>query len=117
MLSSGEISNAIRSHAVRIIVFGKGAANRGLGWRNVIASAGYRPVEELQGVTIFAFDDASVPHYARARVHLENEGKRLADPDMRIAAIALAYGLTLISGNVRHFARIPGLAVEDWTAP
>jgi len=54
MLSSGEISSAIRNHAVRIIVFGRGAANRGLGWRNVIASAGYRPVEGFEGVTIFA---------------------------------------------------------------
>jgi hypothetical protein len=55
MLSSREISKAIRSHAVRVIVFGKGAANRGLGWRGMIAAAGYQPVEELRGVTIFSF--------------------------------------------------------------
>jgi hypothetical protein len=54
MLSSGEIARAIRNHAVRIIVFGQGAANRGLGWRDVIASAGYRPVEGFEGVTVFA---------------------------------------------------------------
>lgn len=55
MLSGLEIRKAIRSHAVRIIVFGKGAANRGLGWRDVIAAAGYRPVQEPEGATIFAF--------------------------------------------------------------
>ena len=54
MLSSLEIRKAIRSHAVRIIVFGKGAANRGLGWRDIITSAGYRPVQQLEGATIFA---------------------------------------------------------------
>jgi len=56
MLSNGEIARAIRSHAVRIIVYGKGANNRGFGWRNIIASAGYRPVEGFEGVTIFALD-------------------------------------------------------------
>jgi hypothetical protein len=55
MLSTREISKTIRSHAVRIIVFGKSAANRGLGWRDVIVSAGYRPVAELRGATIFAY--------------------------------------------------------------
>jgi hypothetical protein len=55
MLSSRRIRKAITSHAVRIIVFGKGAANRGLGWRDIIRSAGYRPVRQLEGATIFAF--------------------------------------------------------------
>ena len=55
MVSTREIAMAIRSHAVRIIVFGKGAANRGLRWRDVIVSAGYRPVAELHGATIYAY--------------------------------------------------------------
>jgi hypothetical protein len=57
MISSGDIARAIRSHAVRVIVFGKGAAhaNRGQGWRSIIASAGYRPVETLEDVTIYAW--------------------------------------------------------------
>ncbi len=45
------------------------------------------------------------------------DGKRLADPDLRIAAIALANGLTLITGNLTHFARVPGLRAEDWIHP
>ena len=32
---------------------------------------------------------------------------------MRIAAIALRHGLTVVTGNVRHFADIPGLKVEN----
>jgi predicted nucleic acid-binding protein len=33
---------------------------------------------------------------------------------LRIAAVALQHGLTIVTGNVRHFSGIPGLAVENW---
>lgn len=34
--------------------------------------------------------------------------------DLWIAASALAYGLTVVTGNVREFDRVPGLSVESW---
>jgi tRNA(fMet)-specific endonuclease VapC len=52
--------------------------------------------------------------YGRLRSDLERKGTPLADPDLRIAATALAHTATLITGNVRHCGRIPGLSVEDW---
>ncbi|HSR22290.1 MAG TPA: hypothetical protein VLW53_01985 [Candidatus Eisenbacteria bacterium] len=50
------------------------------------------------------------------RADLERSGRPLAEPDLRIAAIALAHDLTLVTGNGRHFSRIPGLRVESWLA-
>jgi tRNA(fMet)-specific endonuclease VapC len=41
-------------------------------------------------------------------------GQRLDGPDLRIAAIALSRDLTLVTGNVRHFERVPGLRIENW---
>ena len=34
--------------------------------------------------------------------------------DSLIAATALGHGATLVTNNVREFARVPRLAVEDW---
>ncbi|MGH3065709.1 MAG: type II toxin-antitoxin system VapC family toxin, partial [Gaiellaceae bacterium] len=65
-------------------------------------------------VEIAHFDDASARPYAEIRVELEASGQRLEDADLRIAAICLAREFTLVTGNVRHFERVPGLRVENW---
>jgi hypothetical protein len=54
MLSSENIAHVIRSRAIRLIVFGKGAANRGMHWPDVFVAAGYRPVEKVGSTTLFA---------------------------------------------------------------
>lgn len=65
-------------------------------------------------MTILPFDTVASAEYARVRTELEAGGQKLADPDLRIASIALAHGLTLVTGNVRHFRRVPALVVENW---
>ncbi len=42
---------------------------------------------------------------------------RVGTMDLRIAAIAIDAGFTLLSCNSVDFERIPGLKVEDWTLP
>jgi predicted nucleic acid-binding protein len=66
----------------------------------------YRPV--------IPFDADAARRYGEVRAELERRGTPLADADLRIAAVALARGLTMVTGNVRHFQRVPGLAVENW---
>lgn len=39
----------------------------------------------------------------------------LKSTDLRIASIALANDLTLVTRNTSDFARVPNLKLEDWT--
>ena len=56
-------------------------------------------------------------HYARIRADLERRGLVIGGNDLWIAATALAHGATLVTNNTAEFARIPVLALEDWTLP
>ena len=68
-------------------------------------------------VRVLPFNQSAGETYGRLRAELEQAGTPLAEPDLRIAAIALTHNLTVITGNVRHFARVPGLRMENWLAP
>jgi predicted nucleic acid-binding protein len=71
----------------------------------------------LASLVVLPFDVAAAERYGVLRAELERRGRPLAEPDLRIAAIALARSLVLVTGNVKHFARVSGLRVEDWTRP
>lgn len=65
-------------------------------------------------IRVLPFNRAAAEVYGRLRAELERAGTPLAEPDLRIASIALTYDLTMVTGNVRHFERVPGLRVETW---
>jgi len=67
-------------------------------------------------VAILPFDEAAAEVYGPLRARLESDGRLLPEPDLRIASIALSNDLTLVTGNVRHFVRVPDLRVENWLA-
>lgn len=69
-----------------------------------------------EALRVLPFDAEAAGAYGRLRADLERAGRPIAEPDLRIAAIALAHDLTLVTGNDRHFARVPGLRVENWLA-
>ena len=80
-----------------------------------------RPSENLQRLmTFFApllslpFDDVAAAVYGRIRATLERAGTPIGPNDLLIAAIAVAQGATLVSRNLKEFARVPGLRVESW---
>jgi tRNA(fMet)-specific endonuclease VapC len=70
----------------------------------------------LATLPVVAFDEVAAYAYGTMRARLESEGRRLDDPDLRIASIAIAHELVLVSGNERHFRRVQGLALENWLA-
>lgn len=68
----------------------------------------------VPNVEVLSFDEQAAYRYGSLRAGLERKGQTLTEPDLRIAAIALCRGLTVVTGNVKHFARVDGLTVENW---
>jgi tRNA(fMet)-specific endonuclease VapC len=66
---------------------------------------------------VLPYDHEAAEVYGSIRAELERRGEPLEHPDLQIAAIALARDLTLVTGDTRHFDRVPGLRVENWLAP
>jgi tRNA(fMet)-specific endonuclease VapC len=70
-----------------------------------------RLLGDYAATTILQFDSAALGVYEE----LEKQRLRVSTMDLRIASIALAHGLTLVTRNTRDFRRVPGLVIEDWT--
>lgn len=66
---------------------------------------------------IVPFDDAAAVVYGSLRAQLDLVGVRLDEPSLRIASIALAHDLTLVTGSARLYSRVPKLRIENWLEP
>lgn len=58
--------------------------------------------------------DAVSHAYGRTKAALERRGTRIEDFDAATAAHALALDATLVTANLDHMIRVPGLQIEDW---
>lgn len=70
----------------------------------------------IGALLVLPFDERAAEVYGPLRAGLEAEGRRLDEPDLRIASIALSRGLVVVTANVRHFGRVPDLKMENWLA-
>jgi tRNA(fMet)-specific endonuclease VapC len=68
----------------------------------------------LVSVTLLPFTTAEAEQAAQIRSLLKTRGQPIGAYDVLIAATALAHNLIMVTANVREFARIPGLQVENW---
>ncbi|MFQ5890720.1 MAG: PIN domain-containing protein [Gemmatimonadota bacterium] len=65
----------------------------------------------LPTVIVLPYDAGVARVFGRIGAVLRARNHRLADADLQIAATALHHGLELVTGNVRHFKRVPELKV------
>ena len=70
----------------------------------------------LPSVNVVGFDAKAAYVCGRLRAKLENNGTPLDLADLEIAAIAIAGGFVLVTGNTKHFKRVTELSVENWLA-
>ena len=68
----------------------------------------------LSAIDILPFEAPADAHYGEIRAHLETSGQPISANVLLIAAHARSLGLVMVTHNIREFARVPGLVVEDW---
>lgn len=71
-----------------------------------------RHLEDWRRTPVLPFDAHAAIRYQQ----LLRSRPRVSSMDLRIAAIALSRGATLLTRNLRDFRQVPGLLAEDWTA-
>jgi tRNA(fMet)-specific endonuclease VapC len=91
---------------------------------NVLISRANNPTQIVRGYQLM---EATLQDFSRFRVlpfdevasqefvRLRQERVRIGTMDLRIAAIALAHQMTVLTRNLRDFAQVPDLRIEDWT--
>jgi tRNA(fMet)-specific endonuclease VapC len=67
-------------------------------------------------IALFDFNSEDARVAGEIRAELERKGRRIGEYDTLIAGQALARNLVLVTANIREFARVKGLVVEDWSA-
>ncbi|HKJ02851.1 MAG TPA: type II toxin-antitoxin system VapC family toxin [Longimicrobiales bacterium] len=83
-------------------------------YRSAARQRHLKNIEErvLPAVTALPYDVSVARVFGKIRAYLEQSGSILPDADLQIAATALYHGLELVTGNLRHFERIPDLRLN-----
>jgi tRNA(fMet)-specific endonuclease VapC len=68
----------------------------------------------LRPIQVIPFGRDEAIQWASLEAQLRRQGNRIEAEDAMIAATAVAFGMTLVSGNTKHFERVNGLSVVDW---
>jgi tRNA(fMet)-specific endonuclease VapC len=61
-------------------------------------------------IPLLGFNEKCAVEFQRLR-----KAVRIGTMDLRIAAIALTHGATVITRNFRDFQKVPGFRIEDWS--
>ena len=62
---------------------------------------------------VLSCDPTTALHYGRIKTGLRAKGRPIPENDIWIAAIALQYGLTVVSRD-SHFREIDNLPIQEW---
>ncbi len=83
-----------------------------------------RPAENLAAVEDFcsrlevlSYTPKAAQHYGAIRTSLEKIGQPIGINDLHIAAHARSEGLILVTNNMKEFAKVPALQLENWIEP
>ncbi len=66
----------------------------------------------LAEYAILGLSEPIMEQFGQIRAELHRQGNPIENFDLLIGATAVAYGMSLLTRNVRHFSRIPGLHIH-----
>ncbi len=64
---------------------------------------------------VIPLTDSSAKISAKLYAELRQSGKIVDDIDLLIAGVAIDNDMVLVTNNEKHFQRIPGLKIENWS--
>jgi tRNA(fMet)-specific endonuclease VapC len=70
----------------------------------------------FENFPIYDFDFKACNIFANLKAKLGKDGLSIEDFDLMIASICLVNKLTLVTNNTKHFNRIEGLEIVDWSS-
>lgn len=70
----------------------------------------------LEEVPALPWKPDAADRYGSIKAQLRRQGVPIGEMDTQIAAHAVVENLCLVTHNTRHFSRIAGLRLEDWTS-
>ena len=97
--AAGWISHVRHAKSQREVVFGYAML------RNVLA--------DFAALQVLDYDESA----SRTYISLKKQCVRVGAMDLKIAAVVMTHGMTLLTRNTVDFERVPALRFEDWTLP
>ena len=74
-----------------------------------------RQVEDfVSRLDVLEYASKAAAHYGDIRANLEKKGNTIGVNDLHIAGHARSEGLILVTNNLKEFARIEALRLENW---
>ena len=70
----------------------------------------------LTRFSVMPFEAPADMYYGNMRAALKLQGRIISENDLLIASHAMTLGSTLVTANMREFARVDGLKCENWLA-
>lgn len=74
----------------------------------------YQQVNELISLLAIKPIYPILPVFADTKALLRKQGMLIDDFDLLIGATALKHDMVLVTENVKHLSRMPGIRIENW---
>ena len=69
----------------------------------------------IQSITVLPLSNDTLKKFGQLKSQLRKAGTPIADFDLLIASVAIIENLILVTNNTRHYQRITGLNLDNWS--